>query len=100
MGEERPWIISRTLQLACNQTIIFESGAVVEAKENSFKGRGDCLFKAEARDNLTLIGYGAVLKIRKSDYQSNEYEAAEWRHCLSFLSCSQVIVEGLTILSE
>jgi hypothetical protein len=91
-----PWIVEG-IRLASNQHIVFEKGAVVLAKRGSFKGRGDALFIASQKKNIALEGYGATLKMWKSDYQTDAYEKAEWRHCLSIRSCANVKVLGLTL---
>ena len=96
----RPWIISRTINLRSNQEVVFEKGVVVEAKEGAFLGKGDCLFLAALQRNITIIGYGAVLRMRKLDYTKPPYEKAEWRHTLSIRSCENVHVFGLTLASS
>jgi hypothetical protein len=92
----RPWIVT-PLQLASNQTIVFEKGAEVLAKQGAFLGTGDCLFSANGKENVTLSGYGAVLRMRRSDYDQAPYRRAEWRHALQFKSCRNVRVYGLTL---
>lgn len=94
MGNE--WIV-RPITLASNQEIVFEPGVVVTAKKGEFKGKGDCLFTALDKDNITLQGYGAVLRMRKSDYMGSGYVKAQWRHVISLRSCSNVKVSGLTL---
>jgi hypothetical protein len=96
----RPWIVSRTINLRSNQEIVFEKGVVVEAKKGAFLGKGDCLFLAALQRNITIIGYGAVLRMRKLDYTQPPYEKAEWRHALSIRSCENVRVFGLTLASS
>ncbi len=95
-----PWVISRTIHLRSNQEIVFEKGVVVEAKQGAFLGKGDCLFLAALQRNITLIGYGATLRMRKLDYTKPPYEKAEWRHALSIRSCENVRVYGLTLASS
>jgi hypothetical protein len=96
----RPWIVSRTINLRSNQEIVFEKGVIVEAKKGAFLGKGDCLFLAALQRNITIIGYGAVLRMRKLDYTQPPYEKAEWRHALSIRSCENVRVFGLTLASS
>jgi hypothetical protein len=91
-----PWIVDR-IRLASNQEIVFEKGVVVLAKKGAFKGKTDALFTASLRKNITLTGYGAVLRMRKADYTTDAYEKAEWRHTLALLSCDKVKVYGLTL---
>ncbi len=95
MGE--PWVV-RPIRLASNQEIHFEEGVEVVAKRGEFKGRGDSLFTASNKENIALIGYGATLRMHRSDYDDPElYERAEWRHTLSIRSCSNIKVYGLTL---
>lgn len=92
----KPWVV-RPIILASGQTIVFSPGVEVIAKRGEFKGKGDCLFRGTAKENITLIGYGATLRMHRSDYDSPDYEKAEWRHVLSFHGCSNVKVYGLTL---
>ena len=92
-----PWIADK-LTLASNQEIVFEKGVVVQAKRGAFRGGSDCLFSAASKTNITLISPGATLRMWKQDYDDKaQYQRAEWRHVLSFTSCSGVRVEGLTL---
>lgn len=92
----RPWIV-RPIRLASNQKIIFELGTEVLAKRGEFEGKTDSLFRADNAENISLIGYGATLRMWRSDYDSPEYEKAEWRHALSIRSCSNVKIYGLRL---
>ncbi len=94
-----PWLLG-PIRLAGSQEILFEQGVVIEAKPGLFLGGGDALFSADAVTNLTLRGWGATLRMRKSDYMAPPYEQAEWRHALSLQSCRNVLVEGLAIESS
>ncbi len=92
----RDWIV-RPITLVGNQEVEFEKGTVVSAKQNEFKGRGDCLFLASQQENITLRGYGAILRMRKDDYMTDAYEKAEWRMVLRLISCSNIRILGLTL---
>ena len=93
----QPWVVDR-LQLASNQEIIFEPGTVVQAKRGAFKGTADALFSAVLKENITLRGQGATLKMWKQDYDDPaQYKHGEWRHVLNFHSCSKVNINGLTL---
>ncbi|MCX7887828.1 MAG: right-handed parallel beta-helix repeat-containing protein [Verrucomicrobiae bacterium] len=92
-----PWIVNK-IQLSSDQEIVFEEGVVVQALRGAFKGTGDSLFTAVLKTNITLIGYGATLKMWKQDYDDPaQYKHAEWRHVLCFKSCANVRVLGLTL---
>jgi hypothetical protein len=88
------------ITLAGSQTVILEEGVVIAAREGSFRGGGDCLFSAENQKEITIIGYGAVIEMRKDDYQKKPYDEAEWRHAISLRGCSDVAIEGVTIRSS
>ncbi|NSW55892.1 MAG: right-handed parallel beta-helix repeat-containing protein [Armatimonadetes bacterium] len=92
----KPWIVT-PIQLASNQEIFFEKGAEILAKKGEYKGRNDALMTAANKENIVLNGYGATLRMHRSDYDGPEYEKAEWRHCLSIRSCTNVKVLGLTL---
>jgi hypothetical protein len=90
------WIIT-PITLAAEQEIFLEPGVAISAKRGAFKGSHDSLFRAQAKSNITIGGYGATLRMRKQDYMSKAYQKAEWRSALYFDSCSGIKVYGLTI---
>jgi polygalacturonase len=94
-----PWIV-RPITLRSNLELIFESGVLVLAKEGEFKGKGDSLFSASDMTDITIRGYGATLRMRKSDYQSDAYEKAEWRMGFAFRGCKRIMVEGIRVESS
>jgi len=87
--------ITRPLTLQSNQEVVLEPGVVVVAKAGEFKGKFDCLFSASKCSNIILSGYGATLRMRKSDYKSPPYTKSEHRHTLQLKACSDVKVLGL-----
>lgn len=91
-----PWIVDK-LRLAGDQELFFEPGAEVLAKKGAFHGSGDSLFSAAGKKNIKLVGPGATLRMRRADYDSQDYKHAEWRHVLNFHGCAGVTVEGLTL---
>jgi polygalacturonase len=95
----RPYYVD-PITLASDQTLILEEGVVIAARAGSFRGRGDCLFSGENQKNLAIVGYGAVIEMRKQDYQKRPYEKAEWRHAIFLAGCSNVLIEGVTIRSS
>lgn len=97
MGE--PWIIT-PVKLRSGLELVFEPGVVVLAKEGMFKGKGDSLFTAVNAHDIAIRGYGATLRMRKKDYQSEAYEKAEWRMTLDFAGCRNVCVEGVRLESS
>ena len=97
MGRE--WI-ARPLKLRGNLEVVFEPGVVVLAKKDEFKGKGDSLFSASDASDITLRGYGAALRMRKKDYQTEPYQKAEWRMALDLSGCRRICVEGLSLESS
>ena len=92
-----PWIV-RPMQLVSDQEIFFEPGVDVVARRGEFKGTGDSLFTASNKENIRLIGYGATLRMHRSDYDTPElYQRGEWRMVLKIMSCSNVDIHGLTL---
>lgn len=94
-----PWIV-RPIKLRSNLELIFEPGVLVLAKAGEFKGKGDSLFTATDATGIAIRGYGAVLRMRKSDYQSDAYEKAEWRMGFAFRGCKRILVEGVRVESS
>jgi hypothetical protein len=94
-----PWIVD-PLVLPSNKTIIFEAGSEVIAKKDSYFGGGDSVFKGHGIENLTIYGYGASVRMHKTDYQNPPYNRAEWRHCFDLRGVSNVTLEGLELLSS
>jgi hypothetical protein len=94
-----PWIVDK-IELESDQEIFFEPGVEVVAKKGAFLGRQDSLFTAWNKRNIRLIGPGATLRMHRSDYDAPPYEKAEWRHVLSLRGCTNVLVEGLTLMES
>jgi polygalacturonase len=92
----KPWII-RPITLRSKLEIVCEPGVVVLAKKDEFKAASDSLFAAIDATDITLRGYGATLRMRKKDYQSEPYAKAEHRMGLSIRGCKRVTIEGLRI---
>ena len=97
MGE--PWIV-RPIKLPSNLELVFEPGVLVLAKRGEFQGPGDSLFTATGVENLTIRGYGATLRMWKSDYQKPPYRKAEWRMGIAIRGCRNVLIEGVRVESS
>jgi len=91
------WIVTPIRLTQNNQTILFEEGVTVRAKAGEFHARHSRLFNAQDRENLTLIGYGATLAMRREDYLKEPYTPGEHRHALGLMGCRNVKVLGLTL---
>ena len=96
-----PWV-TRPLHGASDIEIVFEPGVVVEAKKGSFLDRMDCFLAFENCTNVSLVcrSGDAILRMHHDDYFKPPYMKGEWRHVLSFLSCANVRIEGLTLLKS
>ena len=94
-----PWIIT-PVWLRGDLELVFEPGVVVLAKEGAYHGGHDSLFTAFDAHDVTVRGYGATLRMRKKDYQSEAYEKAEWRMVLNFHGCRRIRVEGVRLESS
>jgi len=96
-----PWVAG-PLALPSSKEIVFEEGVELLAKAGLFQGRNSSLLSASNTKNLKLVGLGkgATLRMRKSDYQAEPYEKAEWRHGISLRSVENVTVENLSIVSS
>jgi len=77
---------------ATDKTIVFQDGVTIRAKEGGFPERNNILLQFVNPKNLKIYGYGAHLRMNKSEYV--DYEG---RHALSIHSGEDVTIEGLTI---
>ena len=94
----QPWIV-RPLRLRGHLELVLEPGVMLLAKKGEFRGGGDSLLAAFGVDDLTIRGYGAILRMRKTDYQHPPYARAEWRMGIGLYGCRRVRIEGLRIES-
>jgi len=72
-----------------------ERGVVIRAAKGGFGGRWDCLLTMSGVEDVTLLGRGARLVMRKG-----EYTEGEWRHAVKLAGVSRVHIEGLSIDSS
>ena len=93
-----PWY-TLPLQGAGNQTLVFEDGAEICAKRHAFAAKGACLLTYAGKSNVVLEGAG-TLRMWHQDYMAEPYEKSEWRHALSLLSCSNVVVKGMSFVDS
>jgi hypothetical protein len=99
----RPWVLRANitkfgaLQLRSNQKLILEQGVELLAFRGAFFGTGDCLVQGTAIENVTVIGYGASLRMWRHDYAAPPYARGEWRAGLSLRGVRNVKIIGLTI---
>ncbi len=92
-----PWIVT-PLTLVSDQDILFEEGVELLAKRGEYLSKNATLVTASNKENVTLTGYGATFRMWQEDYDDPaKYDRAEWRHCLSIRSSSNIEVYGLTL---
>ncbi len=95
--------MTRPLTGVSDQEIVLEAGTEIMAMKGAFRGKGDILLTFRECHNVIIRGRTklddrpARLRMRKKDYQSDDYEKSEWRHGLSFFSCRNVLVQDLVI---
>jgi len=96
-AKDTPWITSPLYITASNKKIIFMEGCYITAKKGSFQNTGDCLITIYDSDNLVLEGNATVLSMQKKDYTGPSYNKGEWRHGISILKSSNIIIKSMTI---
>jgi hypothetical protein len=94
----QPWIV-RPVRLRSHLELVFEPGVMLLAKKGEFRGGGDSLLSGFDKEDITIRGYGASLRMRKTDYQHPPYTRAEWRMGIGLYGCRHVRVEGVRIES-
>ena len=81
------------------KTMVFEKGSYVCARRGACTETGAFLKFTRCRD-IRIVGAGAdVCGVRmwRDDYaDKTKYAWSEWRHALSFLSCENVSIEGIS----
>lgn len=96
-----PWSVAPITLSHSNQTIEFQSGAVIAAQPNMFHQTPSdysSLFKGVDIQNVNLIGYGATLQMRKDDYLNPLYYwNSSSRHGIYLSGVQDVTVKGLSI---
>ena len=94
----KPWIV-RPIWLRSDLELVFEPGVEILAKKGDYQWIEDSLFCARDCRNISIRGgSGVVLKMNREDYlDSSRYMSSEWRMGLSFLGCSNILIENLTV---
>jgi hypothetical protein len=92
------WIVTPILINTSNQQILFEDGVVIAAKPGAFLGTNDSLFTlGKGSSNVSMVGYGATLTMRKDDYTKPPYQKGEWRSGITLLGATNAVLKGLSI---
>ena len=92
-----PWLVP-PLCLRSNQTVRFQPGVVILAKQGLFHGVRDALLNAVHTVNTTVIGYGAVLRMRRLEYMDrSKYAFGATRGGVNLWAAAQVKLLGLHV---
>ena len=113
------WLVGQPLLFQrSHQRVVFLPGTLIWAANDTFHGRSDSLFTIGAHPqrlapgvpgppsltNLSIVGYGAVWRMRRKDYAKTSadksngwYSVSEYRNGLTVQGCSDVTIEGITI---
>jgi len=87
------WIVEPiTFFSLSHKTIIFEPGVVLRAKAGAFPSVSDQLLHFSGGNDVVLEGYGATLRMNKSEYTSGE-----WRHTIGLVNTRNFEIRGFTI---
>jgi hypothetical protein len=113
----KPWVVRPLFIVASNIRVELEAGVEILAKRDEFHWTNDCLLTIGTNShggspdpnvtNVTLSGYGAVLRMRRADYavprwpggctSCAPYTKAEWRSGIYLSGVTDVLIEGLTV---
>ncbi|MBP5638595.1 MAG: right-handed parallel beta-helix repeat-containing protein [Victivallales bacterium] len=97
-----PWI-TEPLFVRSHKEVVFESGAVLEAKRGAFKNPSSTLLTCVEEQNIIIRGEGdgGIITMHKPDYQdSKQYAKSEYRHCIVIRACQNVWVENMNLLNS
>jgi hypothetical protein len=95
----RPWN-TRRLLVRSHCTIVFQEGVELVARKGDFRKFDDVLLAFKDVQDVTFLGYGARIAMRKLEYRRAPYERSEYRHALELSGCSGISVLGLRIESS
>ena len=103
-GAEPTWLVGPLQLTRSHQRVTFLPGTLIYAASDSFHGKGDCLFRLMSTSNVTVVGYGATLRMRRKDYaktgsgkSNGRYSVSEFRHGLDIAGTTTLKIEGLRI---
>jgi len=89
-----PWKTAPLSIYRNNITIILEPGVSIEALPGEFDIY-ESLIRIRDQENITMIGYGAELKMQKQEYVN--LADSEFRHGVSLQSSINIYIAGLLI---
>lgn len=96
-----PWYVNKTLEVNYRShfTLQLENGVQIQDKDGAFWDNEytEKLIRFMGGDHLLLDGYGAELKMRKSQYLASPYLPSEFRVGLFLCGVEDMTVQGVTI---
>ena len=98
-----PWITKPLFLRQSNQTLLFEDGVEILAKEGEFHGLGDSLFDLVGVNNVTFTSSGktATFRMRRSDYaNTSKYVHSEHRMGVKIYTSSNIRLLGPLLITE
>jgi len=90
------WTVA-PLELRSELELVLQPGVLLEAKRGAFRKATDSLLLAKNVRDISIIGYGATIRMRKDDYTSRGYEKGEWRHGICLQGATNVKIRGVRI---
>ena len=89
------WFVD-PIRCVSNQEIVFEKGARIAAKRNSFQNRRDTLLTLSLVTNVTLRGSSTEMRMYRDEYATAPYDftAVGRRDTIAVLGCSNVTIQG------
>ena len=98
----KPWI-TEPIFLRSDLEIVFESGAVLEAKRGAYHNTKSSVLRGNGVRNVIVRGEGkgGTIRMWKRDYQDpKKYSKGESRHCLAFYGVKNILVENMNLNSS
>lgn len=90
----RPWFV-RPLAGVSDQTLVFEYGTELVAKEGAYKDPSDVMLSYTDAKNVKLIGPGATMRMCRGDSAKSASAKGERRRLIGIRSCRNILIEGL-----
>ena len=90
------WLVDPLYFNHNNTEIHLNSNTILESRTGGYPYGTDCVLKATSLSNIKVTGdTGAEILMHKSEYAN--LSAAEWRHAIAIMNCSNVTISGLTL---
>lgn len=94
----KPWPVLPLLVTCSHQKIVLHDQTVIEAKRWAYNASGATLLTLDAVSNVSIVGYGATLRMHRADYNNPKwYKCAQGRHGIALRGARHVSIAGLTV---